>query len=331
MASTPSQAAPPPRLGWIGLGSMGLAMALNLQTHLRTTSAPGLVFFNRTASRGEALGELGGVAAASVADLVAETDVAFLSLSDDAALTQMLDALLQDAARDLAGKIVVDTSTVSASCSAAAQVRLAARGVRFVAAPVFGASPVAAEGRLLWVVAGPDDAVGKIEPYIVGVMGRGVIRLGEDVTKASMLKTTGNFLTAGMMELVAEAHVLAEKTSLPAAVLESLLEQQYGPLAHSISRRLTTGAYVPARGSPPWSDLGLALKDVGLGVGAAERAGARLEVGELVMRHLRKAEEYGEAQGRRLDSAALYGAVRAEAGLEFENEAVKERDGGAAS
>jgi 3-hydroxyisobutyrate dehydrogenase-like beta-hydroxyacid dehydrogenase len=58
-------------------------------------------------------------------------------------------------------------------------------------APVFGASPVAEEGQLLFVVAGPSRAVDAINPFLNGVMGRAVIRLGEDVSKATLLKTCG--------------------------------------------------------------------------------------------------------------------------------------------
>lgn len=57
-----------------------------------------------------------------------------------------------------------------------------------------------------------------------------------------------NFITAGMMELIAEAHVFAEKTGLGSEAMEALLEQQYGPLASTMSQRLTTGAYMPPKG-----------------------------------------------------------------------------------
>lgn len=58
-------------------------------------------------------------------------------------------------------------------------------------APVFGASPVAEAGQLLFIVAGPAAATKAIEPYLKGVMGRGVISLGEDVSKSSLMKTSG--------------------------------------------------------------------------------------------------------------------------------------------
>ncbi|KAI8676249.1 hypothetical protein NCS56_00512200 [Fusarium sp. Ph1] len=316
-----------PRIGWIGLGSMGLPMATNLQKHLASLGAPNLQYFNRTISRGDSIKGLGGQPSPTARELVASSDIVFMSLSDDSALESTLDAIIDPASENqLAGKVIADTSTVHPDSSAKAQARLAEKGAKFIASPVFGASPVAAQGKLLWIVAGPDDAVQTISPYLEGVMGRGVIRVGEDVRQSSMMKTAGNFITAGMMEIVAEAHVLAEKSGLGSKNLEALIEQQYGPLALSMSQRLTTGAYMPARGDRPWSDLNLALKDVGHGITCAEQAGTRLEVAEVAIKHLKEASQFSEAEGRPLDSSSMYGVLRKEAGLPFESDLVKERD-----
>lgn len=175
---------------------MGLGMASNLQRHLSQLGAPNLHYHNRTMSRGQALQALGGVPCEDIGDLVSNTDVIFLSLSDDSALAATVDTIITGAettaaAADLSGKIIVDTSTVHPRSSEEAQARLRVGGAGFIAAPVFGASPVAAEGRLLFVLAGPEDAVRVVSPFLVGVMGRGVIRLGEDVKEASLLKTAG--------------------------------------------------------------------------------------------------------------------------------------------
>ncbi|OBR04187.1 6-phosphogluconate dehydrogenase family protein [Colletotrichum higginsianum IMI 349063] len=306
---------------------MGIGMATNLQKHLSKLGAPNLQYHNRTMSRGDPLAEIGGVARPEVEDLVSTTDIIFMSLSDDAAVDATLDAILGAAAAlDLTDKIIVDTSTAHPLTSAKSRDRLAERNAQFVAAPVFGASPVAAEGKLLWIVAGPHDAVEDISPFVVGVMGRGVIRLGEDVQQSSMMKTAGNFMTAGMMELVAEAHVFAEKTGLGTDAMERLIEQQYGPLALSMSKRMTTGAYMPPRGARPWSDLTLALKDVGHGIDCAEKVGTRLEIGEVVLRHLSEAKSFSDAEGRPLDSSSMYGVLRRESDLPFETELVLKRD-----
>ncbi|OHF03929.1 hypothetical protein CORC01_00791 [Colletotrichum orchidophilum] len=319
-----------PRMGWIGLGSMGLGMATNLQNHLKTHFGGSLQYHNRTMSRGALLEKAGGAPQPNIINLVKDTDIVFISLSDDKALEATLDAILDDAAAaDLTGKIFVDTSTVHPLSSAKARERLAAKQAKFIAAPVFGASPIAAQGTLLWIVAGPDEAVEKIQPFVVGVMGRGIIRLGEDVQKASIMKTAGNFLTAGMMELVAEAQVFAEKSGLGSEAMEDLLGQQYGPLALTMSKRLTTGAYLPPRDERPWSDLTLAMKDVGHGLSCAEQVGVRLDIAEIAARHLKEAKKISDTQRRAFDSSSLYGIVRKEAGLDFETEFIKKRDGSA--
>lgn len=96
-----------------------------------------------------------------------------------------------------------------------------------------------------------------------------------------------------------------------------------------MSKRLTTGAYMPAKEQRPWSDLNLALKDVGHGIDCAREAGADLPVGEVVHKHLQGAKEVSDAEGRPLDSSSMYGVLRRQAGLDFKTDLVKRRDAGA--
>ncbi|KAH7192618.1 NAD binding domain of 6-phosphogluconate dehydrogenase-domain-containing protein [Fusarium flagelliforme] len=312
-----------PKIGWIGLGSMGLPMATNLQRHLSSNGSSNLTYSNRTISRGDSLKDLGAEPASSPGDLVSKCDIIFFSLADDSALDATLNAI---SSNQLTGKIIVDTSTVHPDSSAKAENKIKEQGGQFIASPVFGASPVAAQGKLLWIIAGPSGAVEKILPYIEGVMGRGVIRVGEDIRASGKMKTAGNFITAGFMEIIAEAHVLAEKSGLGSENLEALIEQQYGALPFSMSQRLTTGAYMPARGDRPWSDLNLAIKDVGHGIALAEQSGTKLEVAEVAIKHLKDAKKFSDNEERALDSSSMYGILRKEAGLDFETDLVKERD-----
>lgn len=129
-----------------------------------------------------------------------------------------------------------------------------------------------------------------------------------------------------MMELIAEAHVFAEKAGIASEAMESLIEQQYGPLPFTMSKRMTGGFYLPKIGERPWSDLQLALKDVSLGVSCAEKVGTSLPVAEVALKHLGEASQYGEANQRALDSSSMYGSLRQHAGLEFESDQVKRRD-----
>lgn len=170
---------------------MGISMATNLQSHLTRQNATPLTYFNRTISKGDPLAQLGASPASSIGDLVSRSDIVFLSLSDDAALTSTIDTITQSGERSLQGKLIVDTTTVHPDTTTKVADLVTRNGGQFIAAPVFGASPVAAQGQLLWVIAGSDNTVEKIEPYIVGVMGRGIIRLGETPSSATMLKTAG--------------------------------------------------------------------------------------------------------------------------------------------
>jgi 3-hydroxyisobutyrate dehydrogenase-like beta-hydroxyacid dehydrogenase len=134
-------------------------------------------------------------------------------------------------------------------------------------------------------------------------------------------------MMAGLMEIIAEAHVFAEKTGLGSDVLEKLLELNFGAVAHSDSIRMTTGVYLPGKGEAPWSDLNLALKDVGHGVDSAKQAAMSLKVANIAFEHLKRAKVYSDKNGQRpLDSSCLYGIVRQDSGLDFQTEFVKKRD-----
>jgi 3-hydroxyisobutyrate dehydrogenase-like beta-hydroxyacid dehydrogenase len=304
---------------------MGLGMATNLHKYTMKNSMPPLSYTNRTLSRGDPLKALGSIPKTSVSELVRSSDIIFSSVSDDAVLLSFIDDMV--ASNEMSGKVIADTSTVHPKSAAEAASRLSAVGATFIASPVFGASPAATAGTVLFAVAGPTDAVTRILPML-NAMGRKIITVGTDPSKALLLKTTSNFVMAGLMELVAEAHVFAEKTGLASSAFEELLQENFGTVIYSDSQRMTTGVYAPPKGKLPWSEVGLAIKDVGHGINLAEESGCRLPVGELALKHLKEAKEWGDAAGRVLDSTSIYGIVRTEAGLEFETEVVKKNNSG---
>lgn len=175
-------------------------------------------------------------------------------------------------------------------------------------------------------IAGPEEPLTQVTPYLKGVLARGVITVGDLPEQALLLKTTSNYITAGLMFLLSEAHTLASKTGLPSEALESLIDQNFGAYAKGVSDRLTSGAYYPARGQAPNSGLELGIKDVGHGVNLAREQGMRMEIGELYLDAATEAKKFGDEKGRRCDSSSVFGTVRQRAGLEFETEKVKERD-----
>ncbi|CAG8428311.1 unnamed protein product [Penicillium salamii] len=306
------------QVGWIGLGSMGLAMASNVQRYFQREGKPALNIWNRTASRGTPLIALGAVACDSIASLVAGCDLIFISTSDDAALVSIVDQILD--VSNLDKKIVVDTTTVHPNTTRQTSNRLKGRGASFIAAPVFGATPAAESGSVLMAMGGPSDAVATVAPFGKGVIARDVMVVSDQPEKASMLKTLGNFIVAGTMEIIGEAQVLAEKSDLGTDTLERLLELNFPGVAHSSSVRMT-------QGQSPWSSLELGIKDVQHGITSAENSRTRLKVAEVALENMMRAKAFSEAHGDRpLDSSSGYGTIRQDAGLDFESPFVKERD-----
>ena len=222
----------------------------------------------------------------------------------------------------------MDTTTVHPTTTTSLSRDIHKAGGAFITAPVFGATPVAQAGKLLIAVAGPPEAIATVSPFLKGVIARNVIEVGEQQEKALLLKTTSNFITAGLMYLISEAHVLAEKSGLPSNVLESLVQENFGAYAYGVSHRMTAGAYLPAESQAPSSGLELGIKDVGHGLDVARSVGMDLKLGELSMRAMEEAKKFGEGKGRKLDSSSVYGVVRQRAGLEFESEVVKRKDRG---
>jgi 3-hydroxyisobutyrate dehydrogenase-like beta-hydroxyacid dehydrogenase len=133
---------------------------------------------------------LGGERCASVAELAAGSDVIFISASDDAAVESIVEQIISSGP-GLAGKIVVDTTTIHPNTTKGLSENLGAHGVHFAATPVFGATPVAEQGKLLVAFAGPENVCEMVVPLIKSTIAREVLLVGKEPEKAMLLKTTG--------------------------------------------------------------------------------------------------------------------------------------------
>lgn len=116
------------------------------------------------------------------------------------------------------------------------------------------------------------------------------------------------------MEVLAEAHVFAESTGLGTQHLEDFIASMFGPVLDSYSKRITTGAYAPPLTESPGFAAALACKDMKHALSMASSHGTRLPVVETAFARLNDAREYA---GECLDSAAVYGTARREAGMAF--------------
>ncbi len=269
------------RIGFVGLGSMGLPMAVNLVRAGHQVTA-----WNRTASRGEAVGEAGGRVARSVTEAAAEAEVLVTMLADDAAVEGVVFGEAAAPGGILhalpPGAVHASASTISVALSRRLAQAHSGAGQAFVAMPVFG-RPQAAEARKLTVVAaGPAAARERCRPIFEAV-GQAVHELGDDAAAANVVKLAGNFLIAAMMEGLAEAYALARKSGIEAG---RFLEIVNGGLIRSPLYESYGTLMAEERFEPPGFTLKLGLKDVRLALAAADAAAVPMPLASLAHDHL---------------------------------------------
>lgn len=190
-----------------------------------------------------------------------------------------------------------------------------AQGASFVACPVFGAPAMADAGQLICVLAGPASEVEKVKPYCTGVMGRAIIDYsGQAPAKATLLKVIGNTFILSMVETLSEGHVVAEKSGLGVEDLHKFIETMFPGPYTAYSNRLKSGDYY--KREEPLFAVALARKDAKHAMNLAQAAGVKMRGVELADGYLGDVKKH---MGSRGDLAGIYGAVRQENGLKFEN------------
>ncbi|WP_030483399.1 NAD(P)-dependent oxidoreductase [Nocardioides aequoreus] len=246
------------RVGWIGAGRMGAAMATRL-----ARAGEDVTVWNRTRAKAEALTDVGCAVADTIADLRGH-DVVFTMVSTPADLEQVLTGeggLLADP--DHVPGAVVDCSTVSTESSAAMRAACAERGVDFLASPVSGNGKVVLAGGLSLVVSGPEETYLKVAPLLEH-LGKGATYVG-DGDVARLAKIAHNLMLGVVTQTLAEITVLAEKGGMPRhAFLEFLNNSVMG----SVFTRYKSPAFVNLDYTPTFTPI-LLRKDFDLGFAAA--------------------------------------------------------------
>jgi 3-hydroxyisobutyrate dehydrogenase-like beta-hydroxyacid dehydrogenase len=192
------------KVGFIGLGRMGAGMAARL-----LEAGHELTIYNRTRSREQPLLAKGARAAVDIAD-ASRADAVFTMLADDIAVENVVYGDRGMLAHLPSGAIHISASTISVALSERLTADHAGLGQRFVAAPVFGRPEVAAAGRLFVVAAGASDAIERAGPLFEAV-GQRTFVISEEPRAANLVKLSGNFLIASVIESLGEALALVSK------------------------------------------------------------------------------------------------------------------------
>src|SRR5438445_762781 len=187
---------------------MGLPIARNL-----LAAGYALTVHDRTLARAEELVREGATWADSPAAAARESRIVITMVADDAALEAV--AFGESGLVAGLGREAVHVGMITVEPATSRRLADAHRGTgsRYVAAPVFGRPEMATQAKLWVVAAGPSAAVETARP-VLQALGRGLSVVGEEPSRANLLKLAGNFLLAAMVEGLGEALTLVEKAGI---------------------------------------------------------------------------------------------------------------------
>ena len=239
------------RVGWVGAGRMGHALAARLMA-----AGHDVAVYNRTRAKAESLG---GTVVDAPSEL-ADREVVFTMVAGGDDFKEVVlgpSGVL--AGNGAAPAVIVDMTTVSPDASQAVRDEAERRGVALIAAPVSGNPKVVAAGRVTMVASGPREAFDRVAP-LLDLLGAGVTYVG-DGEKARLAKICHNLMLGVVAQCMAEITVLAEKGGMSrAAFLDFLNDSVMG----SMFTRYKTPAYVNLDFTPTFTPL-LLRKDFDLG------------------------------------------------------------------
>jgi len=288
-------------IGFIGLGRMGSAMAANL-----VKAGHHVTVFNRSPEKRRKLVELGAHEAARIAE-ACRGEVVITMLADDAAVSNVTLGDGGIAASLPRNAIHISMSTISVGLAKELARAHSGAGQRFISAPVFGRPEAAAAAKLFIVPAGEPRAIEACLP-LFNALGQKTVPIGSEPSTANLVKLSGNFLLASVIEALGEAIALVSKAGVDGRAYVELLTSTIFPApAYG-----TYGGLIAAkRFEPAAFTAALGLKDIRLALAAAESLGVPMPLGTLLHRRFLRLLAQG---GENLDWSALGGLAGRDAG-----------------
>lgn len=196
------------RIGFIGLGNMGIPMAKNL-----IGAGYQLQVYNRTLSKADELDNASVLVCKTPAEAADGVDIIITMLSEDEIVKEtVLDdhGILKTLAKN---GLHISMSTISPDTAQLLSTEHKNAGSSYLAAPVFG-RPEAAAAKKLWICTSGDQESKETAKPVLENLSQGIFDFGEDAGGANVVKVAGNFMIMASLEMMAEAYTLAEKSGL---------------------------------------------------------------------------------------------------------------------
>jgi 3-hydroxyisobutyrate dehydrogenase-like beta-hydroxyacid dehydrogenase len=290
------------RIGFIGLGKMGSAMARNL---LRAGHQ--VAVYNRSREKAEALASEGARAADSAADACRDSQAVMTMLADDRAVEQIVLGENGVASGLAGGAVHISSSTIGTALARRLASEHGRRGQGYLSAPVFGRPEAAASRKLIVVVAGPSEVVELCRP-LFDAIGRQTSVAGSEPWQANAVKLCGNFMLASLIEAFGEAFATLRKAGVdPHVFLEIVNSLFASPVYGNYGRIIADEQFSPAGFA-----LKLGLKDMRLALETAAECAAPMPLASLIRDHFLSAVAQGQAE---MDWSSMARVLARNAGL----------------
>jgi len=258
------------KVAFLGLGTMGAAMAANLARAGFSVTA-----WNRTPDRAPELADLGVDMARSPAEAVADTPIVVICVSDTPNVESVLFGEDGVASAARADTLIIDCSTIAPSGSWDFAARLREQGLRMVDAPVSGGSEGAKNATLTIFVGGDEEDVEHARP-VLNALGRTITHVGP-IGAGQAVKAVNQVILAGAYLGVAEGIVLAIKAGLD---VEQVVGALSGGAAQSWVLTNRSGRMID-NDYPLGFKVALHRKDLAIALDLAAQLGATLPVSAL--------------------------------------------------
>ncbi len=203
-----------PKIGFIGVGTMGRGMINNLKKTYDVT------VYNRTRARAEALG--GVSVAGSPGEAAAAADIIFTCVSNDTALTEVLFGDKGIFSVELKGKTLVDSSTTSLELTEKIKKQADGKGAKFLDAPITGSKLGAEGGTMMFMVGGEKNIFDGLLP-VLETMGKRFVYCGES-GNGQRAKHALNLTMSMILESYLEGMALGIKHGVPADAMQEILD-----------------------------------------------------------------------------------------------------------
>lgn len=270
------------RIGFIGIGLMGLPLCQRLlAAHIDLT------VWNRHADKCAPLQAAGARIATSPAALAAEVDAVLLCVSDTAAVTAVVDAMLPGIRP---GLLLADHSSIAPDATRNLARQVAEHGARWVDAPVSGGVVGAERGSLVIMAGGDAEDIDALRPVMHHYSQR-VTRMGE-VGAGQVTKVCNQLVVAANSLLIAETVALAREAGVDAALLAPALA---GGFADSLPFQLLVPRMAERRFAPVQWKVQTLLKDLGNALTLAGQSGSAVPMASLAARLMARHAEAGHA------------------------------------